>query len=958
MNSSNLTTLPDGTDIGGYRLLSVLGVGGFGVTYKARKEEIGLDVAIKEYMPNQFAVRDGTTVHPKSDGSGADFEWGLQRFLEEARTLARFPRHPNIVRITDYFEANNTAYIVMEYEDGEPLDELLRRLGTLTEEQLKYILLPIADGLGAVHREDVLHRDIKPANIFVRRMDGSPVLLDFGAARSELGVKSENVDAIVSPPYSPPEQYYSGGEQGPYTDIYALSALCYSAITGKPPPESPNRLAQRHRRGDPLRRLVEMQPPGYSTALLEAVDWGLQLNEEDRPQSVDEWLREIEARTGEAEQQESHQLEEGADEPEYLEPEEDMRSVTGLPPEAGVIKKLVRGHYGLANTYWRFGVLVGVFYALVYEVAFTMFLDSSVFEDIIDAYPKELPDTIHVIYVLLPLIFAAYQLAVVVGVWRAARVYQGAKIWSVLARLAALFTGVMATVMVYNHVREDIAEELEYWFGETELVRSLTVRNSSTQDVVIVQVVPTRVVSLREESFVTLDATVSAGATATVHLKSIHYSNDCKFDIRLETAEDVYEASNIDMCPLGVVNIEGDEQPNASFHIETVPADAQVRILDVALAYRDGMDLPPGDYRVAVSAQGYHEKVEVVSHGVSPTTHRITLDRVSQIRGQPFTVRTGPPDARVQIMNIEPRYRAGIELPRGSYDVRVTANGFDTIERTLLHGDEPTDQWIGLPFRDCPVCPKMVEIPTGKYTMGTSRGAERYPNEGPAHEVEIRYRISVGMFEVSFAEWDACVRDGGCERQLDDLGRGRGRHPVVHARLSDARAYAHWLSVRTGRRYRLLSEAEWEYAARAGTKSDRFWDQAGGQTANQCAHANGADRTAAGEYSRWITASCSDGYVYAAPSNEARFEPNGWGLYRMLGNVTEWTEDCWHGSYAGASKPRNGNAWTTECEGPWHVGRGGSWSSIPRGTRAPIRRKLDPSEGVEDIGFRVAVEIN
>ena len=449
VNDSNLSALQEGTGIGGYRLLSVLGVGGFGVTYKAGKEEIGLDVAIKEYMPNQFAVRDGTTVHPKSDGSGADFEWGLQRFLEEARTLARFPRHPNIVRITDYFEANNTAYIVMEYEDGEPLDELLRRLGTLTEEQLKYILLPIADGLGAVHREGVLHRDIKPANIFVRRMDGSPVLLDFGAARSELGVKSESMNAIVSPPYSPPEQYYSGGEQGPYTDIYALSALCYSAITGTPSPESPNRLAQQHRRGDPLRRLVEMQPPGYSTVLLEAVDWGLQLNEEDRPQSVGEWLRGIETPAADAEQPKPQPLDEGAGQPE-----EDLRLATGLPSEEGVLKKLVRGHYGLANTYWRFGVLVGVLYGVLYGVAFTMFFESDVLSDFLGSYgergelKRALHDALELVYVFLPLIFFAYQLAVVVGVWRAARAYEGAKIWSVLARLAALATVVFVVVSV------------------------------------------------------------------------------------------------------------------------------------------------------------------------------------------------------------------------------------------------------------------------------------------------------------------------------------------------------------------------------------------------------------------------------------------------------------------------------------------------------------------------------
>ena len=137
---------------------------------------------------------------------------GLSRFLDEARTLARF-EHPNVVRVRDCFEANNTAYIVMDYEDGEPLDALLRRHGTLTEAQLKRVLLPVADGLRQVHAAGFLHRDIKPSNIFVRRSDESPVLLDFGSARQALGRISRSVTAIASAGYSPPEQYESEGAQ-------------------------------------------------------------------------------------------------------------------------------------------------------------------------------------------------------------------------------------------------------------------------------------------------------------------------------------------------------------------------------------------------------------------------------------------------------------------------------------------------------------------------------------------------------------------------------------------------------------------------------------------------------------------------------------------------------------------------------------------------------------------------
>ena len=283
--------LPPGFPLGTYRVVRTLGIGGFGVTYLCEHAGLGVQVAVKEYLPNEIAVRDGTEVHPKSAGDRDGFEWGLSRFLDEARTLARF-EHPNVVRVRDRFEANNTAYIVMDYEDGEPLDALLRHHGTLTEAQLKRVVLPVADGLRQVHAAGFLHRDIKPSNVFVRRSDESPVLLDFGSARQALGRRSRSMTAIASAGYSPPEQYERDGAQGAWTDIYALSALCYRAITGNVPMEALSRQRQLLRtRTDPLPKLANARVAGYSSAFLEAVDWGLRVVETERPQDLEEWSR-------------------------------------------------------------------------------------------------------------------------------------------------------------------------------------------------------------------------------------------------------------------------------------------------------------------------------------------------------------------------------------------------------------------------------------------------------------------------------------------------------------------------------------------------------------------------------------------------------------------------------------------------------------------------------------------
>ena len=292
-DSEHKQALPAGYELQGYRLVRVLGVGGFGVTYLAENVSLGSLVAIKEYLPNEFAVRAGETVHPKSRSDEEDFAWGLKRFLGEARTLARF-RHPNLVRVMDYFEVNRTAYIVMDYEEGEALNRVLERRGTLSEAQLKRVVLPIVDGLKEVHAAGYLHRDIKPSNVFIRRSDESPVLLDFGSARQALGRKSKSLTAVASAGYSPPEQYESEGEQGPWTDIYALSALCYRAMTGMVPIEAPrrtNRLLQR--RPDPVAKLVKEQPAGYSKAFLAGVDQGLELIASDRPSSLGGWVEQM-----------------------------------------------------------------------------------------------------------------------------------------------------------------------------------------------------------------------------------------------------------------------------------------------------------------------------------------------------------------------------------------------------------------------------------------------------------------------------------------------------------------------------------------------------------------------------------------------------------------------------------------------------------------------------------------
>ncbi|MDB5809126.1 MAG: hypothetical protein JWN94_1248 [Betaproteobacteria bacterium] len=266
-----------------YRLESVLGSGGFGMTYLAYDTNLELKVAIKEYLPVELAVRalDGSIV-PVSTGTEYDYKWGLDRFLQEARVLAKF-RHPNIVTVGRYFEANGTAYMVMNYESGVSLSQMLKRIAQPDEALLLRIVLPLLDGLHAVHLAGFLHRDIKPSNIFIRDT-GVPVLLDFGAARLAIGNSTHTVTSILTPGYAPLEQYSKDGDQGAWTDIYSLAAVCYRAVIGDNPPDVVTRL-----RDDQVLQSLSDARDRFTTGFLHAINRGLSVDEKKRPQSVPEW---------------------------------------------------------------------------------------------------------------------------------------------------------------------------------------------------------------------------------------------------------------------------------------------------------------------------------------------------------------------------------------------------------------------------------------------------------------------------------------------------------------------------------------------------------------------------------------------------------------------------------------------------------------------------------------------
>ena len=741
-----------------YEIVRELGFGGFGITYLARDRVLERLVAVKEYFPAEWGTRrtDGT-IGPRTTGAARDYAWGLERFVDEARALARLD-HPAIVKVHRVVEAGGTAYMVMEYVEGRSLAEELQVSGTLPEARVRALLSGLAEGLGAVHAAGLLHRDIKPANVMLRSRDGSPALIDFGAAREQMGRQSRSITTVLTPGYAPIEQYSTKGRQGPWTDVYALGALAYAALSGRVPDDATERVLD-----DQLAPLDTATPTPVSGGLARVVEAALAVDMRRRPQDMGEWL----ALLGE-----------------------------GGPGTAGEV--IVAGR----------------------------------------------------------------------GIAAAPEADAGSEGWA--------------------------ADE-----GTSPA--------TAAEDVAVAPVGEGRARRARPRV-----SPLAVGGAAAVLLGVVAFA---------------------------VLGRGGDPVGDWESEEAVLGLGVEDRVLVQRGLLELGYDPGEGDGLLGSGTRAALREWQS-ARGLEATGY-LTLPVVDVLRvaGEQVVSDSIAEAGQLAAAEAEEAQRVSDSIARAEVDAQRLAAAAER-------------RRPGREFRDCGTCPEMVVVPPGSFMMGSPASeAGRGDDEGPRHRVTIGYPLAVGVYEVTFAEWDACVGAGGCGGyRPGDEGWGRGSRPVINASWEDAQEYVRWLSRETGQEYRLLSEAEWEYVARAGTTAARYW---GESESGQCRYGNGADAAALQENPEWTTVSCNDGYAETAPVGV--YEANAFGLHDVLGNVWEWTQDCRNASYSGA--PPDGSAWMSgNCS--LRVLRGGSWFSSPGFLRSANRSWDSAGLRYSYYGFRVARTIN
>lgn len=854
--------LPTGYSLHRYQIESILGAGGFGITYRAMHEALENEVAIKEYFPAEWAYRDhqGINVRPNTQGQipakhgePPCYEWGLQRFLDEAKILVQI-NHPGVVRVRDYFTANGSAYIVMEFEEGESLSGMLQRGGILPEPDLRRMLDDIMPALEAVHGQGYLHRDLKPSNLYVRSQDNRVILIDFGAARQALGRRTRSVTSVVTPGYSPIEQYVTvGDDYGPWTDIYALGAVLYRCITGAPPVEAPGRVLK-----DPVQPAIEVGAGLYSHGLLQVVDQSLAVRPEDRFQSVAAMRQALQAADRSNDYSDFSQVPPIS--PDLL----DLSAPDSLryePPSA------------------RAGAMGN------------------------ERRPPASPAQERLNRLQVP----ARQQALAADAALQARPLQAAN--------ADLSLPLLENI--WEHLDEPppppppVARVPVTGEAPSQLSKPLLKRSPQSA-----------VEHLRKSSI------SRRGGSSTSRPTSVPMEpSSRRVSVALEKAEGDGQPANDERnhdAPL-LVEAAGDKR---AIHW------TRILLVTFVVAGLSGAGLLAYEYYQSYQEQSRRE-AEALQRGQAEEAERRAQEESA--RKQEAAIALSLEQTRKAIAEKQwdqaRRYLDQATAINANHPAVIAAHADLLAAQRPTAGRTRTENATGL---------ELSWIEGGCFTMGSPPGERDRSSDEAPHQVCVK-GFWIGKTELTNGQYRRF-------KSAHDSGNFQGRslngntQPAVNLSWGDAQAFAEWLSWEAdgGKRFRLPTEAEWEYAAHAGAVTRYPW----GNDLDP-RYANFSDRN---DPTGASIGSLDDGRAVTAPVGS--YLPNAFGLHDVVGNVWEWTCSEYQPAYGGEEQ-----ACSVKRPGEGQrVVRGGSWNNGPGELRSAKRLARKPGDRDAMTGFRILQE--
>ncbi|MEW8438535.1 MAG: SUMF1/EgtB/PvdO family nonheme iron enzyme [Candidatus Thiodiazotropha taylori] len=825
-----------------YEIRGVLGAGGFGLTYQAWDTMLECPVAIKEYMPNELAMRQegSTNVIPRSSTDEENYQYGLDGFLKEARTLAKF-KEPNIVRVSNFLKANGTAYMVMDYEEGEPLSALLEREGTLDEATLKNLMIPILDGLRAVHREQFLHRDIKPGNIYLRS-EGSPVLLDFGAARQALGEHSRSMTGIVTAGYAPFEQYSSRGKQGSWTDLYAIGATMYRAISGHPPVESSERVAAVGEGDpDPLVPATEVGKGRYSEPLLSSIDWMLSLAAKDRPQSVEAVLERLLGRT--------------AAQPAAT-PTPPSKSTETAPPPTATPPQPKK------SSAWPLGIGV-------------------------------------LVLALLGM-----------GSWAYLNGQNKTEVQPTAPTTTTIRSPATTTQSASGTAQTDPQP------SPPPKTPGKTVATANPQPVEP----PPALVGHLQINVNATDANIRldgqpvgiASPGKPLNLEGLQLGTH-KIEVEAAGYQALSESTQVQAqqwtqmaIQLKPVITTGELIVRSNVSGDTVYINGKA----FGSTGKNSHKLAAGDYIIRIKKTGYEDWEQSIQlkAGIKQV---VRADLVPE-KGE-LIISSDPSDVTVSIDGQSVGGIGTYKLTKGTYLIRITKVGYKPYEkRIMVKSDQKKVLTTKLIAESQPKLPNMLNILGGRFEMGSSSADKQRRNDEQQHWVTVK-DFKLAQTEITQSQWFSVMGNN------PSLSIGCDDCPVERVSWFDIQEYIRKLNQYTGKRYRLPTEAEWEYACR------------GGQVHRYCG-GDGLFGLTVGEEVRTVGTT----------------KPNGYGLYDMTGNVSEWTCSEYDKEYGGDELQCSNKRSNYD-----RAVRGGSFQSYSY-YRATSRNYYRPNAKYSSLGFRLA----